>query len=154
MAKDLVDMYFQAAVLSLDVHAVTKVLMFGKQHHLLIGTTDESYQHVILEKTMEVGLPKKVNLFMTLIELKATIRYYADRKDASDGSIIKDAMNTFDTSICGSVTEKDENMTIRRPHRPQIIDVKDESMLGLMDDEKRNLNVTADSHIHEAQTSL
>lgn len=50
MAKDLLDMTFQAAVLALDEAEVIEILRFGRSRRLLIGTTDETYQHVILAK--------------------------------------------------------------------------------------------------------
>ena len=70
--------------------------MFCRARKLLIGTSDETYQHVLLTKPVESGPPKKVNLLRLIIENKATIRIYEEMAVMADGSLVE---KQFDKSV-------------------------------------------------------
>ena len=76
MAKDLIEMTFQAAVLCLEERLVVQILKFGKRKNVLIGTSDETYQNVLLAKSEENGPAKKISLLRALIHNKAIVRFY------------------------------------------------------------------------------
>ena len=85
MAKDFIEMTFQAAVLCLEERLATQILKFGKRKNILIGTSDETYQNVILSKPQDNGPPKKISLLRALIQNKAIIRFYEDLEVSPDG---------------------------------------------------------------------
>ena len=51
MAKDLVELILQAAILNIDDLMVTHIMKFARRRNLLIGASDETYQHVLISKT-------------------------------------------------------------------------------------------------------
>ena len=93
---------------------------------------------------------KKVYLFSTLIENKATIRYYADRKLAPDGSIITpDAADAFETSLYELVPDSNDMMrkiALQSTTMLSINDISSAELLG--DDGKRQMDVSSEAHIN------
>ena len=67
---------------------------------------------MILEKPTQEGPPKKVNLFRTLIQYKATIRFYEEKQVLEDGSLIK-IETSYATNFNADETEINDSKFVR-----------------------------------------
>ena len=106
MAKDLVEMTFQAAVLCLEERLVVQILKFGKRKNVLIGTSDETYQNVILSKSEDNGPPKKITLLHSLIQNKAIVRFYEDVPSTKERKAFDSSFYVQETDLQKQVKEK------------------------------------------------